>query len=133
MRKLILFCICYWIWAPLIAQYRTPEIDSLTNVIKTTKSDSIRAHAHSRLSWLYASRNNKVAFAHNDSALSLFKTFKDLDGLAFTHYRRALLHRLAGNYKKGLELIDLYSSHFELKKDTLRLANGLFQEGVIYS
>ena len=61
------------------------------------------------------------------------KLLKTLDGLAFTNYRRALLNRLSGDYKKGLERLRLYSSHFELKKDTLRLANGLFQEGVIYS
>ncbi|MEW4923085.1 sensor histidine kinase [Algibacter sp. 2305UL17-15] len=109
------------------------ELDSLLHVTGITPSLSEKASAHSRLAWLYINQDIKTAEAHLDSATVLYTQLKDNKGISVCNYKYAVLNRFLGNYNLALDYIDEYQQYATEQLDTFKIANGLFQKGVIHS
>ncbi|WP_456437292.1 tetratricopeptide repeat-containing sensor histidine kinase [Psychroserpens sp.] len=109
------------------------QVDSLYNVIKVSKIDSVIANSHYELGWSLKFNDLQSAKAHTDSALVIFKGLKSPKRIALCHFQFSILARISGNYKKALASLDKYQLYVESVKDTNNIAFVFFEKGVVFA
>ncbi len=107
------------------------EIDSLLKLTKSAVDSPGLGYAHGRLAWLLMYKDLEGSFAHNDSAMRIYKNLSDSKNIAISHYKYGVLHRTRGNFSQALSSMEKYRDYVAEARDTFGLANSLFQLGVI--
>ncbi|TBN00425.1 tetratricopeptide repeat protein [Hyunsoonleella flava] len=109
------------------------ELDSLKQILKTTDSLKLKATVHGRIAWLNLGKNLEVSQSHLDSSFAILSKANNPKGMAQLNYRYAVLFRLKGDYDIALDYVDKSYQYNVSQKDSFRIANDLFQKGVINS
>lgn len=124
----ILFCI------PFLAMAQSRQlVDSIKNVLKNTKSDSIKYRGYADLSFAYATTMVKTDSAdmYADSIYLYAKARNDQRGLALANYHFGVANRFKGEMHQGIEQMQKFIDYHTISKDTAELAKGLYQIGVM--
>lgn len=107
------------------------KIDSLRKSLIVTDSDSSRVVILKDLSWYYATTRSKLDSAkfYADSLNRFSNKINHSSGITLSHFYYGLIDRFSGNYYEGLTHLEKY---LEFSQDSLNVAAGLFQIGVIH-
>jgi signal transduction histidine kinase len=108
-------------------------IDSMYQVLKTTKNDTIRSNTHYELAWFLKLSDFQKAMAHMDTAMASYEKLKMPNQIALSHFQYSVLHRISGEYEKAIQSLDAYKAYIEKVKDTINLTYAHYEKGVIYS
>lgn len=109
------------------------EIDSMYQVIKESKNDTIIANTHYELAWSLKLKDLPVAKSHMDSAMLFYNELKLPRKIALGNFQYSVLHRISGDYTKAIESLTKYQIHVEKFKDTANLTYAHYEKGVIFS
>jgi sensor histidine kinase YesM len=109
------------------------ELDSLLGVLHSQSQDSLKVQTYYLISEFYAStrKHFDLAKAYADSAHQLAKTIQWPEGEALSAYNRALIQRHEGDLREGMRNLDQFIIFFQHKGDSLKVAKGIYQKGVI--
>jgi len=107
------------------------KIDSLRKSLMVTDSDSSSVTILKDLSWYYATTRSKLDSAtfYADSLHRFSNKINHSSGVALSYFYYGLIDRFSGNYYEGLAHLKEY---LKSSKDSLNVAAGLFQMGVIH-
>ena len=108
------------------------KIDSLKKELRLVHPDSITTNILKNLSWYYATTRSKLDSAkfYADSLKSFSLKTNNEGGIAISYFYYGLIERFKGNHYQGLKHLDNY---LEYSKDSMNVAAGLFQMGVIHN
>lgn len=129
---LFLLCICL-LSASLSAQERE-KLDSLLTLAKAIPDDTIKVKAYCQLclSYSLSYKNDELARRYADSIKILSEKLKFPWGIAESHFYYGGLDRYQSNYKTALQHFQKYLQFHEQHGDSLQVARGLYQMGVVY-
>jgi signal transduction histidine kinase len=107
-------------------------IDSISLLLKTPISDSIKVKVYGDLSWYYGNISIDSAFHYGELALNLSKKTKNLIGVAQAYNDIGILHYKISNFNKS---IAYYKNALALRvilKDTLGIGSLYNKMGIAY-
>ncbi|TMM56819.1 tetratricopeptide repeat protein [Maribacter algarum] len=126
----------YWLLAAntlcctILQAQNEAKIDSLRKSLADVHSDSTTITILKNLSWYYATTRSKLDSAtfYADSLNRFSSKINHQSGIALSHFYHGLIGRFKGDYSRGLSHLEKY---LKFSKDSLNVAAGLFQIGVI--
>ncbi len=97
--SLILLLILYAIF---ISSAQNRVVDSLLNVLKTSKADTSKVNTLNNLSSKLAKTDSEQAVKYGDSAVELGKNLKFLKGVAMAYRQLGIIYTMKGDYEKAI-------------------------------
>ena len=107
-------------------------IDSISLLIKTPISDSVRVKAYGDLSWYYGNVNIDSAFHYGELALALSKKTNNLVGEAQAYNDIGILHYKISNFDQSIAYYKSALALRETLKDTLGVGSLYNKMGIAY-
>ena len=111
---------------------QTKEIDSLKEVLKSSKVSLKRADAYQQLGWLNIRRDLALAKKYIDSSHTIYKASNNRDQALKLNYKYAAISRYEGNFNSALNYIDEYLKYVVKNGKPENISKGYYEKGVIY-
>lgn len=111
---------------------QNPQVDSLKNVLASTKSDSLKAVIHGKIFGKFAFVDNDLALKHLDSAIAIAQRRKDNKSLGQFLNNKAVIYRTTSRQNLALDYLLKAATHSEKGKDSLNLLNIYGNMGAIF-
>jgi len=108
-------------------------LDSMYQVVKHSKNDTIIANTHYELAWVLKLKDLPAAKLHMDSAMLAYQKLKLPRKIALSDFQYSVLHRLGGDYDEAIKSLSKYQDYVEEVKDTANWIYAFYEKGVIYS
>lgn len=118
--------------SPALAQEQR-VVDSLENIVRTAKHDTIITKALNDLAWEYRKSDEAKATAYANRALSLAVKTGNKRGEALATYVTGLINDFAGNYETALYHYRKALKIYEALGDKKRVASTYNNIGAVYS
>jgi tetratricopeptide (TPR) repeat protein len=111
------------------------ELDSLLKILPSLPKDTNKIKKYARVGWLYGETNSNTDFVkkYADSIQILSQELKYERGIALSHFYYGFNARHEGNYDEAQRHLNIFIKYFSEAGDSTKVANGLYQLGVIYS
>jgi len=109
-------------------------LDSLLTVIKSIPDDTTKVKVYCQLCLSYSLtyRNDDLARKYADSIKKLSEKLKFPWGIAESHFYYGGLDRYQADYRSALQHFQEYVQFHEKRGDSIKVARGLYQIGVVY-
>lgn len=108
-------------------------LDSMYQVVKHSKNDTIVANTHYELAWVLKLKDLPAAKLHMDSAMVAYQNLKLPRRIALSDFQYSVLYRLGGDYDAAIKSLSKYQNYVEEVKDTANWIYAFYEKGVIYS
>ena len=111
------------------------EIDSLLKILPSLPKDTNKIKKYARVGWLYGETNSNTNLVkkYADSIRILSQELKYDRGVALSHFYYGFNARHDGNYEEAQRHLNIFIKYFSDAGDSSKVANGLYQLGVIQS
>lgn len=134
---LLINCIIY----STVGFSQNSTIDSLKNIIRTTKTDTSKVNTYNQLAFAFKESNLDSTFYYSQKALDLSQKIKYNNGLANGYINRGNAYIISGNFKEARNAFEKAKNIFERlldkDEDNKNAKNGLARSyaslGVIFS
>jgi len=132
--KLILFlCVLISFTLPVTTYAQVLNLDSLLNLERTEKNDTMWVKTMNRLSRQYRIKGDSLkALSYADAALKKALAIKYKAGEATAYANKASIYDFLGNYPKTLEYYNQSLRIFRFNNDSLKIASVLGNIGYSY-
>jgi len=107
-------------------------IDSLKQVIITSKNDSVIMHTYNKLRRATYYSNAKASKKHTEKYLEYAEKIKDSHNIVLAHFYLGNANVMSGDYEKALNKYLIAANYYERKKDSNRYASVLNSLGAIH-
>jgi two-component sensor histidine kinase len=107
-------------------------IDSLEQVIKTVKNDSIIMRTHNKLRRLTYYSDAKSSKKHTEKYLEYAEKRKDSHNIILAHFYLGNANVVSGDYNKALDKFLIAANYYEQKKDSNKLGSVLNSLGAVH-
>jgi len=131
MRKLLILIVILFFGCVSFAQKKMGQarIDSLQNVSKVMKPDSLQVNILLDIAISYISVAQKKAYNYGNHALILSKKLKWNEGIAKSLYSIAMIHYYDGNYKTSIRYIN---QSLKYTKNPVQMVTSMILAGESY-
>ena len=111
------------------------EVDSLLKILPGLPDDTNKIKKYARLGWLYGETNSNTDLVkkYADSIQMLSEKLQYERGVALSHFYYGFNARHEGNYDEAQKHLNIFIKYFADAGDSTKVANGLFQLGVVHS
>ena len=111
------------------------KVDSLHHLLAEAEPDTNKIKILFKLCWEHLQNRGTMDSSRYfaDKGLELCKILGYDKGVAQVHYYYGLMDRLMGSYQSGINHFQTFSDYQIKNGDSLKLANALYQMGVIYN
>ena len=109
------------------------DIDSLKVVLNSTPLGNDKFKLYGKICWAYAGsgRDLESARQYADSIRIGAEKLNDKAGIAYAHFYYGFISRFEGNYSQGLDHLEKFIQYNTEHGDSIKVASGLYQVGVI--
>lgn len=107
-------------------------IDSLEQIIKTVKNDSIIMRTHNKLRRLTYYSDAKSSKKHTEKYLEYAEKRKDSHNIILAHFYLGNANVVSGDYNKALDKFLIAANYYEQKKDSNKLGSVLNSLGAVH-
>jgi tetratricopeptide (TPR) repeat protein len=109
------------------------EVDSLKELLQQTRNVATRLKLYGNLCWAYAATRTHLETAqlYADSMMLGAKQLNDPKLIANAHFYHGFVARHKGDFSKGLDHLQHHINYYQSHGDSVRVASGTFQVGVI--
>jgi len=108
------------------------NLDSLKNLLKEHKEDTLAVILNNKLAWAYRGMNPDSAYLFSDNALLLSEKIKWERGVAQSSYQLGVLSIMKGDYSRALDYYSTAKLIYEKLNDSEGLARILGNIGIVY-
>ncbi len=108
------------------------KIDSLIQITKTSKNDSIIMHTYNKLRRATYYSNAKASEKYTKKYLEYAEKIKDSHNIVLAHFYLGNASVMSGNYEKALNKYLIAANYYERKKDSNRYSSVLNSLGAVH-
>ncbi len=108
------------------------KIDSLIQITKTSKNDSIIMHTYNKLRRATYFSNAKTSEKYTKKYLEYAEKIKDSHNIVLAHFYLGNANVRSGNYEKALNKYLIAANYYERKKDSNRYSSVLNSLGAVH-
>lgn len=111
------------------------NLDSLLHELKYVREDTGKAKILFSITWEFLKARDQLdpARKYADSAMLLCRKLGYVEGVAIVHYHKGVINRFESAYDSGLLNFQKYHDYYQVRGDSFRVANSLYQMAVIHS